>query len=89
MSAGAGRYLSSKGVASGLKLGDEAILHAGVFADVGYDSNVFYSGGQQTSAVLHVSPRLEITNAERDGSVPGGTYYDVTLKLWKRGKALS
>ena len=85
MSAGAGRYLSSKGVASGLKLGDEAILHAGVFADVGYDSNVFYSGGQQTSAVLHVSPRLEITNAERDGSVPGGTYYDLYATLdWRK-----
>ena len=84
MSVGAGRYLSSKGVASGLKLGDEAILHAGVFADIGYDSNVFYSGGQQTSAVLHVSPRLEITNAERDGSIPGGTYYDLYAMLdWR------
>src|SRR5664279_3717567 len=79
MSAGAGRSLSTRGIASGLKLGDEAILHAGVFADIGYDSNVFYgSAGQETSAVLHVMPRLEITNAERDGSVPSGTYYDLT-----------
>jgi hypothetical protein len=85
MSAGAGRSLSSKGVASGLKLGDEAILHAGVFADIGYDSNVFYSGSQQTSAVLHVSPRLEITNAERNGSIPGGTYYDLYAALdWRK-----
>jgi hypothetical protein len=85
MSVGAGRSLSSKGIASGLKLGDEAILHAGVFADIGYDSNVFYSGGQQTSAVLHVSPRLEITNAERDGSIPGGTYYDLSAALdWRK-----
>jgi len=78
MSAGAGRSLATRGLASGLKLGDEAILHAGVFADVGYDSNVFYgSSSQETSAVLHVMPRLEITNAERDGSVPSGTYYDL------------
>jgi hypothetical protein len=78
MSAGAGRSLTTRGIASGLKLGDEAILHAGVFADVGYDSNVFYgSTSQETSAVLHVTPRLEITNAERDGSVPTGTYYDL------------
>jgi hypothetical protein len=78
MASGAGRSLSTRGIASGLKLGDEAILHAGVFADVGYDSNVFYgSSGQQTSAVLHVTPRLEITNAERDGSIPSGTYYDL------------
>jgi hypothetical protein len=78
MSVGAGRQLTTKGLASGLKLGDEAILHAGVFADIGYDSNVFYgSTDQGTSAVLHVTPRLEITNAERDGSVPAGTYYDL------------
>jgi hypothetical protein len=82
MSAGAGRSLSTRGIASGLKLGDEAILHAGVFADIGYDSNVFYGDtGQQTSAVLHVTPRLELTNAERDGSVPGGAYYDLSAAL--------
>ncbi len=78
MSAGAGRSLSTRGIASGLKLGDEAILHVGVFGDIGYDSNVFYgSSGQQTSGVAHVMPRLEITNAERDGSIPSGTYYDL------------
>ena len=78
MSSGAGRQLVTKGLASGLKLGDEAILHAGVFGDIGYDSNVFYgSGSQETSAVMHIMPRLEITNAERDGSVPTGTYYDL------------
>jgi hypothetical protein len=82
MSSGAGRNLSTRGIASGLKLGDEAILHAGVFADVGYDSNVFYgSGSQATSAVLHVTPRLEITNAERDGSIPSGTYYDLSAAV--------
>jgi hypothetical protein len=84
MSAGAGRNLSSKGVASGLKLGDEAILHAGVFADIGYDSNVFYGTSQETSAVLHVTPRLELTNAERDGSVPGGAYYDLSAAVDRR-----
>jgi hypothetical protein len=80
MSVGGGRSLTSRGIASGLKLGDEAILHAGVFADIGYDSNVFYatSGSDKTSPVLHITPRLEITNAEKDGSIPGGTYYDVT-----------
>lgn len=78
MSTGAARQLTTRGLASGLKLGDEAILHAGVFADIGYDSNMFYgSTGQETSAVMHVTPRLEITNSERDGSIPSGTYYDV------------
>jgi hypothetical protein len=80
LAAGTGRQLSMKGLASGLKLGDEAILHAGLFADIGYDTNVFYSpsDGVKPSAVMRVGPRLEITNAERDGSVPQGTYYYVT-----------
>lgn len=81
ISSGAGRSLTTRGIASGLKLGDEAILHAGVFADIGYDSNVFYGSNQQTSAVMHISPRLEITNAERDGSVPSGTYYSIYAAL--------
>src|SRR5450631_111258 len=77
LSAGTGRSLTTRGMASGLKLGDEAILHVGVFADIGYDSNVFYSSSQQTSAVMHIAPRLEITNSARDGSIPSGTYYDL------------
>jgi hypothetical protein len=79
LSMGGGRSLSARGLASGLKLGEGTILHAGLFADIGYDSNVFYgtSGSDTTSPVLHVTPHLELTNAERDGSVPGGTYYDV------------
>jgi hypothetical protein len=53
-----------------------------VFADVGYDSNVFYgSGSQETSAVMHVMPRLEITNAERDGTIPSGTYYNLSASV--------
>ena len=83
LSAGGGRNLTTKGLASGLKLGDEAILHAGVFADIGYDTNVFYGTTQDasTAPVLHVTPRLEISNAERDGSIPSGTYYDVTAAV--------
>jgi hypothetical protein len=83
MSTGAGRALTTKGLASGLKLGDEAILHAGVFADIGWDSNVFYatSGSDKTAPVLHVTPRLELTNASKDGSIPGGTYYDLSASV--------
>jgi hypothetical protein len=69
--------VTTKGVASGLKLGDSAILHAALTADVGYDTNVLYtpSSNAKSAAVLHVGPRLEINNAERDGSKPSGTYY--------------
>jgi hypothetical protein len=83
LSVGGGRSLTNRGLASGLKLGEGAILHAGIFADIGYDSNVFYatSSSDKTSPVLHVTPRLEITNAERDGSIPGGTYYDLAASV--------
>lgn len=79
MSVGAGRSLTARGLASGLKLGEGTILHAGVFGDIGYDSNVFYgsSGSDKSSPVYHITPRLEITNAERDGTQPSGTYYDL------------
>ena len=73
------------GVATGLKLGDEAILHAGVFADIGYDTNVFYSRDQRSSAVLHLLPKLELSNAERDGSVPSLTHYIIFATLdWRK-----
>ncbi|MBN2575127.1 MAG: hypothetical protein JXP73_11250 [Deltaproteobacteria bacterium] len=87
LSIGMGRQLSTKGLATGLKLGEAAILHASLFADVGYDTNVFYgtSDGTKPAPVLHLGPRLEITNAERDGSIPGGTYYDVFAGVdWRK-----
>lgn len=84
MAAGAGRYLTTRGLASGLKLGEDAILHAGVFADIGYDSNVFYTTSAEAAPVLHVTPRLELTNAERDGSIPSGTYYNLNASAdWR------
>jgi hypothetical protein len=87
LSLGMGRQLSTKGLASGLKLGDAAILHASLFADIGYDTNVFYgrSDGTKPAPVMHLIPRLEISNAERDGSIPQGIYYDVFAGVdWRK-----
>lgn len=87
LSIGVGRQLSTRGLASGLKLGQEAILHAALTADIGYDTNVFYGSteGTKPAPVLHIGPRLEITNAERDGSIPSGTYYDVYAGVdWRK-----
>jgi hypothetical protein len=87
IAAGTGRQLTTSGLASGLKLGEEAILHAALYADLGYDTNVYYSAGSTSkpAAVLHIGPRLEITNAERDGTKPSGTYYDVFAGLdWRK-----
>ena len=86
LSTGMGRQLTTQGLASGLKLGESAILHAGLFADIGYDTNVLYSNrDSRPAAVLHVGPRLEINNAERDGTRPSGIYYDVFAALdWRK-----
>jgi hypothetical protein len=62
-------------------------LHAGLFADVGYDANVFYgpSQGQKAAPVLHIMPKLEISNAERDGTIPSGTHYVLFATLdWRK-----
>lgn len=86
LSSGTGRQLTTQGLASGLKLGESAILHAALFADIGYDTNVLYTNqDSRPAAVLHVGPRLSITNAERDGTRPSGIYYDVFAGLdWRK-----
>ena len=83
LAAGAGRQLTTKGLASGLKLGENALLHAALMTDIGYDTNVFYAPSSEAkpSPVLHVLPKLELTNAERDGSQPRGVYYDLYAAL--------
>jgi hypothetical protein len=64
---------------TGLKVGDDSILHAGLGVSVGYDSNVYYSPETpKTSPVMFVNPNLELTNAERDGTKPSGVFYDLT-----------
>lgn len=85
LAGGGGRSLTTKGLGSGLSLGKSAIMHAALFADVGYDTNVYYSGTPTSAAVLHLIPRLEITNASRDGHIPSGVYYDLFAALdWRK-----
>ncbi len=87
LSVGLGRYVTTQGLASGLKLGDSAMMHAAIYSDVGYDTNVLYtpSAESKPAAVLHVSPRIEINNAERDGSRPAGAYYQIFAGLdWRK-----
>src|SRR5438477_695517 len=53
---------------NGLLLSDGALLHAGVTAEGGYDSNVFYDdtpGNKFNSSVLRITPFAEITNTAR------------------------
>lgn len=63
---------------NGVRLGDGALLHAGVGVEAGYDSNVFYNDSDRAaSAVLRVTPFMELTNTSRNGEVPSGLFYDL------------
>jgi hypothetical protein len=67
---------------TGTQLSESLLLHAGVGAETGYDSNVFYSDADpKPSPILRVLPYLELTNASRGGVVPSGTYFDLATAL--------
>jgi hypothetical protein len=69
----------------GVQLSDQTLLHAGVGAEMGYDSNVFYEENDvRGSAILRVVPFLELTNATRTGDAPSGVYFDVGAALTYR-----
>jgi len=69
----------------GAKLGEGTLLHAALGADVGYDSNVFYEhDSPKAAAVAHVTPALDISNGERDGTAPDGVFYDLGAQLTYR-----
>jgi len=68
----------------GARLGESSLLHAALGADVGYDSNVFYSHTPTSATVAHVTPALDLSNGERDGSMPDGAYYDLGASLTYR-----
>jgi hypothetical protein len=75
-----------QGAPTGLQMGDSAILHAGIGAEAGYDTNVFYDneGGAQGAGILRILPFLELTNTTRTGEVPSGHYYDLAASLLYR-----
>lgn len=72
-------------VESGLQLSDSALLHVGIGAEAGYDSNVFYSDANaKGSAITRIIPFLELTNAARGGVIPSGVFFDLGAALTYR-----
>jgi hypothetical protein len=62
----------------GARLSDEAVLHAGISASVGYDSNVFFNDANKvTSPILEVTPVADLTNGDRGGGRSPEIYYDL------------
>jgi len=73
---------------TGINLGEGVLMHVGLGAEAGYDSNVFYGsssipGAVIGSGILRFSGYGEVTNASRNGTVPGLSY-DVRAGLTYR-----
>jgi hypothetical protein len=77
--------LRSPSAQNGVSVSDGVVLHAGVGAEAGYDTNVFYNDSQKVGAgVVRVTPFLELTNAARGGQPPTGLFFDVRGMLTYR-----
>lgn len=67
---------------NGLQLSDGALLHSGVSVEGGYDTNVFYADtDRRASAILRVTPFVDLTNTARSGDVPSGLFFDLRATL--------
>lgn len=70
---------------TGIQLSDDLLLHSGIGAEYGYDTNVFYSNtATQGSAILRVMPYLELTNATRNGPAARYVTFDARAGLQYR-----
>jgi hypothetical protein len=72
---------------SGVQVSDGVLMHVGAGAEVGYDSNVFYtdpSGPVVSSGIVRITSYAEITNATRSGATPSGLFFDARAGLMYR-----
>ncbi|HEY4188104.1 MAG TPA: hypothetical protein VGP07_23715 [Polyangia bacterium] len=71
---------------NGVQLSDGALLHGGISVEGGYDSNIFYTNDSTRlgSAVLRVTPFVDLTNTARNGEVPSGLFFDLRASLGYR-----
>ncbi len=67
---------------AGVQVSESTLLHLGIGAEAGYDSNVFYAEtGQKGSAIARIVPFLELTNAARNGAVASEVFFDLGAAL--------
>jgi len=81
-------HLPTKGETSGdggFLVGEGVMMHAGLGAEAGYDSNVFYNDAERIgSPILRINPFLEFTNVLRGGHTPVGGEFDFAANLLYR-----
>lgn len=75
-----------KGSQTGVKVGEGVLMHAGIGAEAGWDSNVFYASADNavSSPIVRVVPFIELTNGGRGGTTPDGGFWDIGASLLYR-----
>lgn len=70
---------------TGVQLSEGVLLHAGVGAEFGYDTNVFYDYKNEVgSSLIRVMPFADLTNATRNGPVSSLVTFDARAALQYR-----
>jgi hypothetical protein len=78
-------YKSSGESNTGIQIADGVLLHAGIGAEAGYDTNVFYAPNNLIgSSIFRVMPYAEITNATRTGPTSRELSFDARAGLQYR-----
>ena len=78
-------YKSTGESNTGIQVSEGVLLHAGVGAEFGYDTNVFYAPTNLVgSSIIRVMPYLDLTNATRTGPVSKELTFDARAGLQYR-----
>lgn len=77
-------YKSAGETNTGVQVSDGVLLHLGVGAEAGYDSNVFYDNTPIGSGLIRVLPYAELANATRTGPASRELVFDLRAGLQYR-----
>ena len=82
-------YKSSGEHNTGINLGEGVLMHVGLGAEAGYDSNVFYGSTSAatpiaTSGIIRTTGYVEINNGTRTGAAPSGLNYSARAGMMDR-----
>jgi len=82
-------YKARADTPTGINLGEGVLMHVGVGAEAGYDSNVFYGSSSAAapvtgSGIIRTTGFVEINNGSRAGAAPSGFTYGARAGLTYR-----
>src|SRR6185369_1932870 len=79
------KYAGSENTTTGIQVSDGVLMHVGIGAEAGYDSNVFYQDTATVgSPIFRVTPYVDVTNATRTGVAPSGLAFNARAALQYR-----